>query len=104
MKVGDRTLALDISVWRSKMNTAEAIAHIETLPHEDLADWCYDSFKDFYGVKGHHMRGQGWTKQDYMDWILQHFTWNEETQCWHNAVPFIGEDEEWTDPKHILED
>lgn len=94
MKDGDRTLALDISVWRSKMNTAEAIAHIESAPFDALAEWAYDSHKDFYGVKGRHMAGQGWTKQDYMDWILQHFTWNEETQCWDNAVPFIGEDED----------
>lgn len=76
----------------SKLDYVGAYAHLESLSHDDLAEWCYYSHKDFYGVKGHHMTGQGWTKQDYIDWIIQHFKWNVENQSWDNAVPFVGED------------
>lgn len=67
----------------------EAYARLETLSHEDLAEWCYESHKDFYGVKGRHMTGQGWTKLDYIDWIKAHFDWDAKEQVWSNSVPFV---------------
>lgn len=75
-----------------KLDYCEAIARLEALPFDCLAEWCYDSYKDFYGIKGRHMKGQGWTKLDYLDWIKCHFLWDYDAQGWRNAVPFVEED------------
>lgn len=71
------------------MTHDEAMAMLESAEFDCLAEWCYESHKDFYGVKGRHMTGQGWTRLDYIDWIKAHFVWDCDNQYWRNAVPFI---------------
>lgn len=70
-----------------KLNVFEAIERLESLPIDSLAEWAYESHKDFYGVKGHHMNG--WTKGEYLAWIQSHFMWDFDDQMWANSVPFI---------------
>lgn len=67
-----------------------AIDRLNSLDYTDLADWAYESHKDFYGVKGRHM--QGWTKAQLVEWISDHFVFDHDEKIWRNAMPFIGEE------------
>lgn len=69
------------------MNYDESLARLNTLAAEDLYEWVYESHKDFYGVKGRHMFGA--SKEALIEWITAHFVWDNDSQCWNNAVPFV---------------
>lgn len=71
----------------TKMNVFEALERLESAPVDSLAEWAYESHKDFYGVKGRHM--SSWTKGEYLAWIQSHFMWDDDRQVWANSVPFI---------------
>ena len=73
-----------------RLDYCEAMARLEAAPIMILADWVYDSYKDFYGVRGRHI--VGWSREDLIDWIKSHFVWDYDAQSWRNAVPFVGED------------
>lgn len=68
------------------MNSTEALARLESAPIDSLAEWAYESHKDFYGVKGRHM--SNWTHAELLSWIKSHFEWDDERQAWTNSVPF----------------
>lgn len=71
----------------ANMNVFEALEVLEAAPVDSLAEWAYESHKDFYGVKGHHM--SNWSKGEYLDWIQAHFMWDADDQVWANSVPFV---------------
>jgi hypothetical protein len=71
----------------TKIDYAEAMARLEAAPYDCLAEWCYESHKDFYGVKGRHM--SGWSRLDLLEWVKSHFVWDNDNQYWRNAVPFV---------------
>lgn len=69
-----------------KLNRVEAIERLENASRESLAEWACDSHKDFYGIKGRHMIG--WSREQLVDWIKEHFFWDTDNQCWSNIIPF----------------
>lgn len=69
------------------MNYDEAMNNLENSDLVDLREWCYDSHKDFYGVRGHWYLDA--TKEHCLTWIKEHFLWDCDSQSWRNAVPFL---------------
>lgn len=71
------------------MNYDEALARLDNGSLEGLQEWCYESHKDFYGVKGRWFLNAD--KAECISWIKNHFVWDNDGQYWRNAVPFNGE-------------
>ena len=71
----------------------EAMDEIRSMSHGYLYEWCQESYKDFYGVRGRHL--WNYTQEELVKWWEDHFLWDNDLQFWRNAVPFVGEDEQW---------
>ena len=67
----------------TKDTAVDKLMHISQV---DLAEMCYYMHKDQYNVKGHHFLNN--PVPDLVSWIITHYTYNEQEQCWESIVPF----------------
>jgi len=56
------------------------------LGQKDLAELVYYSYKDQYGIKGHHLLSK--SVPELVSWYITHYTFNEDIQCWETIIPF----------------
>ena len=77
----------------AKKGYDEAMAEIRTMSHGYLYEWCQEAYKDFYGVRGRHL--WNYSQEELVKWWEDHYIWDNDEQYWRNAVPFVGEDQEW---------
>lgn len=63
-----------------------AVDKLMHIPQENLAELCYYSHKDQYGIKGIHLLDK--SVPELVSWYITHYTFNEQYQCWETIIPF----------------
>lgn len=63
-----------------------AVDRLMSCDQETLAETAYYMYEDQYGSKGRHLLK--YTVPEIVSWILSHYEWSYEAQCWETKIPF----------------